>query len=136
MTKANEIIENIRKKVKKETENFKTGAKINFDGGDVPNTHYGKQKKLYEYNLLCPHCNGNNMHQHTVGIYNRDEDATKGTHVEVTKDKVTIDSKLDGNPSLRRQGLSIAFWCEHCDGEYIFNIYQHKGLTLMGWENE
>jgi hypothetical protein len=48
-----------------------------------------------------------------------------------------VPSDGSGNPSGRRDGLSIKFWCEGCKGvdEDILEltISQHKGSTLLGW---
>jgi hypothetical protein len=48
-----------------------------------------------------------------------------------------VASDGSGNPSSRRNGLSIKFWCEGCKGvdEDILEltISPHKGSTLLGW---
>ena len=101
---------------------------------------------LEDHILLCPQCNGNNLHQRTVTVFNRDEDG-KNTQVTcVQKDDdastVLITDETTSNPSPRRHGMLIDFECEHCyeerEGDYIFDklvlaIYQHKGITLMEW---
>jgi hypothetical protein len=97
-----------------------------------------KQINFDENVLLCPTCNGNYLHQSTVGIYNCDEDAKTGLHLEIDSKGFTMDTLMKDNPSPRRHGLSILFYCEYCDGEdvpsHILNIYQHKGQTIMEWE--
>jgi len=128
-----ELLNKIRERNKWDTKDFTTGQQIKL-ACDYPTTDFGKKKKVYEYNVMCPCCNSNNMHQGNVGIYNRVEDAETGTHVEVDGDKVTVDKDLTGNPSKRRQGISIVMSCEECGSDNILNIYQHKGLTLMSWE--
>lgn len=96
--------------------------------------------------LLCPQCKSNNLHQGTVTVFNRDED---GKHTQVTcvqKDDdastVLITDETTSNPSPRRNGMLIEFWCEHCfevqEGDEIHDklvlaVYQHKGLTLIEW---
>lgn len=93
-----------------------------------------------DYGMLqCPVCDSINLHQDTVAIYNCKEDENIGTHVEVDWDKVTMDNKMTDNPSPRRHGLSIHFWCEQCSENHpgsILNIYQHKGSTIMEWEDK
>jgi hypothetical protein len=37
------------------------------------------------------------------------------------------------NPSMRRTGLAIAFWCEECHGVSELTIEQHKGNTYLKW---
>lgn len=99
-----------------------------------------KQINLEHNTLLCPTCNSSYLHQSTIGIYNCEEDATTGLHLEVDSKSFTMDTNLTGNPSPRRQGLSIVFYCEECDGEHapshILNIFQHKGQTMMEWEGK
>jgi hypothetical protein len=97
--------------------------------------------KIDTYNqLVCPTCGSTYLHQKTVGVYNCEEDKSEGTHVEVDWNRVTVDNSMSGNPSPRRHGLSILFYCEECDGEnpasQILNIYQHKGQTFMEWEGK
>ena len=43
----------------------------------------------------------------------------------------SIDTDLKGNPSARRDGLAIRFWCESCDARPVLTIAQHKGSTLV-----
>jgi hypothetical protein len=102
--------------------------------------------RLEDNILLCPQCNSNNLHQTIVTVFNRDED---GKHTEVTcvqahtdTSTVLITDETTSNPSPRRHGMLIEFWCEHCfterEGEYIHDklilaMYQHKGLTLIEW---
>jgi hypothetical protein len=87
--------------------------------------------------LLCPYCNFDYMHQGTVMIFNRLEDADDGKRVIVPihpQNEVIISTSLAGNPSPRRQGLSINFSCENCDKNLWLNIFQHKGQTFFNWE--
>ena len=128
-----EILDKLREKKKYETKDFTIGKKIKLEC-EYPTTNYTKKEHTFEYNLHCPVCGSPHLHQHTVGIYNRCEDETTGTHVEVSGNSVVVDRNLAGNPSGRRQGLSIAFECEECGADSILNVYQHKGHSLMNWE--
>ena len=83
-----------------------------------------------EHTLLCP-CGDMYIHQRAVEVFNRSEDAEEGTHVLVDEENITVDRDLTGNPSLRRQGLSIYFWCEGCGDTSKLTIAQHKGVTLV-----
>ena len=46
-----------------------------------------------------------------------------------------MDTDIRDNPSARRYGLRIFFWCEHCCAVPVLNIYQHKGNTFLRWED-
>jgi hypothetical protein len=47
----------------------------------------------------------------------------------------TVTAKGSGNPSARRQGLTIKFDCEHCEGSHVLTIAQHKGTTYVKWRS-
>jgi hypothetical protein len=90
--------------------------------------------------LKCPSCDGNDMHQGLVRVFNRDEDADSVDMTIVDDDVSTfhrIPSQGSGNPSSRRHGLTIEFYCEACDGQtFILGISQHKGWTHLKWVND
>lgn len=44
-----------------------------------------------------------------------------------------LPNALSGNPSARRDGLRVHFWCEFCGDGLTLNIAQHKGVTLLDW---
>jgi len=81
--------------------------------------------------LLCPSCGFNYLHQERIEVFERAEDQAQGVHVVVEELKATIDTDLTGNPSKRREGLSIRFWCEGCKAKPVLTISQHKGNTLV-----
>ena len=102
--------------------------------------------------LLCPNCNEGYLHQTDVAIFHRDDDAdqVKVTTVSDGGDvhEAVIANNVSLNPSRRRYGLRISFWCEHCDGGLTdeerengvtshnvpdLAIYQHKGNTHIVW---
>ena len=84
--------------------------------------------------LNCPGCGECFLHQTDVNVYDRVQDAFTGQHVKIQGDGlVKIDCNLTGNPSGRRQGLTIAFTCEHCSTAPVLGISQHKGFTMIGW---
>jgi hypothetical protein len=42
---------------------------------------------------------------------------------------------LDENPSSRRNGLRVKFYCEQCEKDLpMMLISQHKGQTFIGWD--
>jgi hypothetical protein len=87
--------------------------------------------------LLCPCCGSHYLHHDKVHIYSRtQEDATSGVHVLVSPGgEVVTDLTLRHNPSRRRDGLRIEFWCEECHAKPWLDIAQHKGNTHLCWAN-
>lgn len=81
--------------------------------------------------LLCPNCGFNYLHHDRVEIFERSEDATLGLLVTVAEGKVTMETSLSGNPSSRRNGLTVHFWCEGCKATPVLTIAQHKGNTIV-----
>jgi hypothetical protein len=80
--------------------------------------------------LLCPYCGEAATHHDRVEIYDRNEDAATGLHVVVDGEQLTADHNLTGNPSSRRHGLRVWFWCECCGGRrFALTITQHKGVS-------
>lgn len=80
-------------------------------------------------------------------IYFREEDAGSGLHVathagpeswhpEPSATQVEVTTSQHGNPSLRRDGIRIAFACENCTTLPDLTIVQHKGATQLQWEYE
>jgi hypothetical protein len=48
----------------------------------------------------------------------------------------TLPSDKTDNLSERRQGMTLAFACELCEGNIELTIAQHKGFTYVGWRFE
>lgn len=84
--------------------------------------------------LLCPSCGFNYLHHDKVEVFECEEDATHGVHVTVAQAKATFDISLEGNPSARRHGLKVYFWCEGCKAKPVLSISQHKGNTYVDFE--
>jgi hypothetical protein len=95
-----------------------------------------------DWNLLCPRCGSEFLHQAEVTVYSRaeDDDVTVKTVVGLdgAATAALVQSSASGNPSARRHGLAIRFWCEECgddrdhDGVEL-TIAQHKGVTALEW---
>lgn len=84
--------------------------------------------------LLCPRCSEEYLHQEKIEVFNRSEDADTGNHTTIIRDTTTVcHDSLVGNPSARRQGLAIEFFCELCGIRSTLLIYQHKGNTFLKW---
>lgn len=100
--------------------------------------------------LMCPVCGGRNLHQYRVDAFFRQrEDSPSGTHVRTgstgcsAEDHVcgapggnstTIDENMAGNPSDRRDGMVVSFWCEGGCADPMLAIVQHKGETMIYWQ--
>ena len=91
----------------------------------------------------CPVCGSHTLHQDTVEVFFRKEDAKSGIAVLV-QGKATHDDDVDlvpvsvstdqtGNPSPRRDGVAIQFWCEACPATPVLHVLQHKGDTIIEW---
>ena len=85
----------------------------------------------YDAELLCPSCGGNFLHHERVEVFERAEDQKEGLHISISEGAIAIDTNIKGNPSIRRQGLSIYFRCEECSATSIFKVQQHKGSTFV-----
>ena len=83
--------------------------------------------------LLCPCCNkGDYLHHDIVEIFERREDSGHCLHT-LSKGGRTI-TKISagrGNPSMRRHGVAIGFFCEHCGVRSKMTVAQEKGQTLV-----
>ena len=86
--------------------------------------------------LHCPHCGDIYLHYVDIHVFNREkEDADKGLHCFIKGTSVSVDTNAcDRNPSERRNGIKIKFWCESCFKEAILDIVCHKGNIFVGWE--
>lgn len=84
--------------------------------------------------LVCPSCGESYLHQTEVTTYWRDEDANTGLRNISSAKRSLVDDSMAGNPSDRRQGLTIRFDCESCDATPVLTIVQHKGNTFLRWK--
>lgn len=85
--------------------------------------------------LLCPSCGSSYLHHEAIDIFERPEDADVVLHTTASGTVVTrlVATGESENPSGRRNGLFITFWCEGCDTTPILDILQHKGVTYLRW---
>lgn len=84
-----------------------------------------------ESTLLCPACGGEYIHHSKVEIFDRTEDEQTGLHITAGAGLPTVDADMARNPSSRRHGLLIHFWCEYCAAITVLSIAQHKGITYL-----
>jgi len=95
-----------------------------------------EQLRFNDDTLLCPCCGGCYLHHGAVCTFTRHQDADTGIAFRInagTDGSICHSTQLNGNPSSRRDGITIEFTCEDCDNTSTLGIAQHKGLTLMEW---
>jgi hypothetical protein len=89
--------------------------------------------------LLCPECGRHCLHHDRVTVYDRHdghEDAPTTIITKVEGGTVTQSirpSDKAGNPSSRRDGVALRFWCEMCPAIAELTIEQHKGSSYLNW---
>lgn len=84
--------------------------------------------------LKCPACGGSFLHHKKVEIFEREEDEETGLHIKIENGLAETGTDLKGNPSRRRNGLTIQFQCETCENKPVLSISQHKGNTFFGFK--
>jgi hypothetical protein len=97
------------------------------------------------HEIACPNCGGINLHHSLVTAFWREkEDSDHGLCVqsgrpEETPKSLEIETSVEttttmvGNPSSRRDGVEIRFWCENCNALPRLQLTQHKGTTELQW---
>lgn len=86
--------------------------------------------------LICPSCGNDNLHHDHIDVFFRHKGEDSESY-RLSVNAETGDSLLHGfdhaerNPSERRHGIKVWFWCEHCHSDVFMTIAQHKGLTLI-----
>jgi hypothetical protein len=93
--------------------------------------------------LVCPVCRGILLHQCAVFVYCRREDAAQTIVTRITGtasndpeiESLVEESRWLMNPSNRRDGIGIKFYCEGCPNVSELTIAQHKGQTLVEWRS-
>lgn len=97
---------------------------------EVKMTEFGNMGGI----LHCPKCDREGMHQMRVDVWQRTEDNPEGAHTFCVDRKVFIDNGMEHNPSPRRGGLSIHFYCDQCGTNSRMDIFQHKDNTFIKME--
>jgi len=88
--------------------------------------------------LRCPRCLELYLHHEAVTVFNRGEDAERTTVTSIRDGHANtsiMNSSECENPSSRRHGLTISFWCEMCDAKPVLTRAQHKGQTFFAWRD-
>jgi len=93
---------------------------------------------IFRSSLICPICEGDNLHQQAVAFYDHTPTGNRGFFITPDIEGVEHNSLHADlfNPSSRRQGMRVSFWCEHCRETPDLLVVQHKGTTYLGWEEE
>jgi DNA-directed RNA polymerase subunit RPC12/RpoP len=89
--------------------------------------------------LKCPRCSSHSLHHGRVTVFDREEDneLTTVTTVNAGLSATHLRPSTEvRNPSLRRDGIAIAFDCEECGDGIELTIAQHKGVTAFAWRFE
>lgn len=94
-----------------------------------------KTIKISEDTLLCPTCNNTNLHQNKIITIFRDEEDKDGTETLSQRNYTCINRVPDADIPGRRDFAAIYFKCEHCTGDKILHIMQHKGETTIYWKS-
>ena len=88
----------------------------------------------YEDGLICPKCGCDNLHQNEVSVFwRKQEDSAECASIGSSVLQTNYFVDPGRNPSPRRDGLLIKFYCEQCDADPELAIYQHKGTTYIKW---
>lgn len=109
---------------------------INLVSRDITTGEIGLDGGRFAKNLLCPACGDNYLHHKAVTAYDRKPDEPTVVRTRVSEGIVTREPvpNNDDNPSPRRHGLVIDFWCEGCTADPIqLRIGQHKGVSELSW---
>jgi hypothetical protein len=97
------------------------------------------------HEIACPKCGGSYLHHSLITAFWREgEDAHHGLRVQSGRPGETRQSDdietsamtataMAANPSSRRDGLEIRFWCENCNALPRLLLSQHKGNTELQW---
>jgi hypothetical protein len=92
--------------------------------------------------ICCPQCDNlgsdgvryPHLHHRTVTVFDRIEEDHDVIVTRISRGKVVRELNGSGNPSRRRGGIAIEFWCELCHGVSVLTLAQHKGSTHLEWQ--
>jgi len=81
--------------------------------------------------VKCPTCGSLFTHHTNVEVFNREEDSKNGRKTFANNEATFVNEDLSKNPSARRDGVTIDLYCEQCPARLKFDIFQHKGQTVL-----
>ena len=91
-----------------------------------------------EETVPCAHCESVYTHHDEVSVFSRKhEDSDNGATFTINSQRAsrsTCYKRMGDNPSSRRDGLTIEYWCETCGMYSRICIAQHKGQTFLTLE--
>ena len=94
-----------------------------------------------DFVVKCNDCGGVCLHHFRTEVYNRASEDTPFGTLSVVDDappenlmNVKHQAAFSNNPSPRRNGIRIFFYCECCPKVSVLDIIQHKGSTYIEWE--
>ena len=87
--------------------------------------------------LVCPGCGETTLHHEAVTVFERSHEDGESYALVMFKGAVSpAGDETGGNPSPRRNGIVIRFWCECCEAIPELTLAQHKGTTLVAWRSD
>lgn len=91
-----------------------------------------------DWQVVCPKCGFEYVHHDAgpVEVWQRSEDTGDPGYAVLSGGRGVKAIARAENPSLRRSGIRLHFWCEGCAGRFALTFAQHKGETLVNWEND
>lgn len=93
--------------------------------------------KDYNNPLICTNCGHDYLNFRNIEIFVREkEDDINCKHVVVNNQYVHVDSNISGNPSERRNGLTVRFNCENCRHITGLNVFEDKGQIFHLFEED
>lgn len=89
----------------------------------------------FNHNFLCPNCGESFIHHGVVEVFYRAREDGPTKVMRIERGVVTSAGYAADNPSPRRGGMLIYFFCEICGHQDMpLAIFQHKGETFWGWQ--
>lgn len=83
--------------------------------------------------LICPVCGQDYLHHEAIEWWSRDQEDGSSRVEVLGAVRYGLHSDASANPSRRRDGLRIRFWCENECAVPPLDLVQHKGRTSLCW---
>ena len=86
-----------------------------------------------EWQVICPKCRFEYVHHDNgpVEVWQRSEDSGESGYAVLSGEQGVRAIAPAENPSLRRSGIRLHFWCEGCGEKFALTFAQHKGETFV-----
>lgn len=91
-----------------------------------------------DWRVVCPKCGFEYVHHDDgpVEVWQRFEDTDDPGYAVLSGGRGVRAISPAENPSLRRSGIRLHFWCEGCGEKFALTFAQHKGETFVNWERD